>query len=157
MVYILNTPISGNKKFLNAVTKLYGIGLVRSLKLASILGLHPSSKVNVLNFTKLHRLTRLIERSFLVDFELKRRLTLNLSFLKTAKTYRGFRHSSGMPTRGQRTHTNASTQTKLKLARTSNFSSTLSTDNRTKFNRFKTKSNTKVKLNSKLKNKNKNK
>lgn len=44
----------------------------------------------------------------------RKEVTLNnIDFLKMIKTYRGVRHASHLPVRGQRTHTNAKTSKKL--------------------------------------------
>lgn len=42
-----------------------------------------------------------------------REVHLSIAFLKKIKCFRGLRHFSGLPVRGQRTHTNASTQKRL--------------------------------------------
>jgi len=62
---------------------------------------------------QLNKLGFLIEKSFLIDFELIRRVSLNISSLRKLHTIRGFCHAFGLPTRGQRTHTNASTANRL--------------------------------------------
>lgn len=42
-----------------------------------------------------------------------REVHFSIAFLKKIKCFRGLRHFTGLPVRGQRTHTNASTQKKL--------------------------------------------
>jgi len=113
MLYILNVILPTKKNFKNSITALYGIGQVRAKKLASILGLHPYSRIEQVSQRQLNNLGQLIERAFLIDFELRRKISLNITSLRKIRTFRGYCHSHGLPTRGQRTHTNASTAHKL--------------------------------------------
>lgn len=148
MLYVLNVILPAKKNFKNSITALYGIGRIRAEKLASILGLHPSAKIEQVNQRQLNNLGRLIERSFIIDFELKRKVSLNISSLKKIRAFRGHCHGLGLPSRGQRTHTNASTAKMLskKLA------SLLHTERSYSYNKSRFSFN-----NSKSKNKNKNK
>jgi small subunit ribosomal protein S13 len=51
-----------------------------------------------------------IDASYEVEADLARKIMLNIKRLKEIKAYRGLRHSAGLPTRGQRTKTNARTR-----------------------------------------------
>ena len=113
MISLLNITLPNKKNFKSSIRTIYGIGLVRSKKIMSILGLHNTTRIEyILNFD-LIKLGILLEKTFALDFELRNRVTLNINFLKTIKTIRGYKHKLGLPTRGQRTHTNASTSHKL--------------------------------------------
>ena len=78
MLYILNVILPTKRNFRNSITALYGIGRTRAEKLASLLGLHPFTKIETVTQRQLNRLGTLIEKSFLTDFELKRKISLNI-------------------------------------------------------------------------------
>ena len=48
----------------------------------------------------------------MIESGLKQKISLDISKLKYIKTYRGLRHVYGLPVRGQRTKTNASSKKK---------------------------------------------
>ncbi len=64
-------------------------------------------KVHNLTFSKLVILQDLLFSIFPNKCSLKKKYTMNIFMLDIINTYRGFRHSVGLPTRGQRTWTNA--------------------------------------------------
>jgi small subunit ribosomal protein S13 len=112
-MFILNTEIPKKRIFRCAIRKLYGIGLSRSLKLSFMLGLHSTTRFDKISIKSLKRISVFIERSFNINFELKRRVEFNILLHDRVRNFKGSRHFYGLPTRGQRTHTNASTARKL--------------------------------------------
>jgi small subunit ribosomal protein S13 len=50
------------------------------------------------------------DKNLIVEADLSRTVTGNIKRLKEIKSYRGLRHSAGLPSRGQRTKTNARTK-----------------------------------------------
>ena len=56
-----------------------------------------------------------LKTNLILDKYLLYETTHNIQFLKDNKTFRGIRHSSNLPSRGQRTHTNARTKKKCKI------------------------------------------
>jgi small subunit ribosomal protein S13 len=127
MLYLLRIFLSKKIFIQRSLRKVFGIGLTRSKKIVSLLGLHPSCNLSNLfdfrkrNFNqfKLNKLSLILERSFSIDYVLKRLYSLNINNLKNKKCYRGFRHYMLLPTRGQRSHTNASSFRKVVEARRS--------------------------------------
>jgi small subunit ribosomal protein S13 len=59
---------------------------------------------------EVNRLRELIERDLLVEGDLRRQVGMNIKRLMDIGCYRGLRHRRGLPTRGQRTRTNARTR-----------------------------------------------
>ena len=51
-----------------------------------------------------------IDRDYTVEGDLRREVAMNIKRLMDLGCYRGLRHRSGLPVRGQRTHTNARTR-----------------------------------------------
>ena len=56
------------------------------------------------------QLNQLIERKYVTEGQLRRQVMQNVQRLKEIRCYRGLRHIRGLPTRGQRTRTNARTR-----------------------------------------------
>jgi small subunit ribosomal protein S13 len=55
-----------------------------------------------------------VRKKIILNRKLRLRIKEDLLFLKSLKNYRGIKHSMNLPTRGQRTHTNAKTKKRLK-------------------------------------------
>ena len=56
------------------------------------------------------RIRETIDADFTVEGDLRRQTAMNIKRLMDLRAYRGLRHRSGLPVRGQRTHTNARTR-----------------------------------------------
>jgi small subunit ribosomal protein S13 len=56
------------------------------------------------------RLRQIIERDVKVEGALRTEVAMNIKRLMDIGSYRGLRHRRGLPSRGQRTHTNARTK-----------------------------------------------
>ena len=56
------------------------------------------------------QIREIIDREFIVEGDLRREVSMNIKRLTDLGCYRGLRHRKGLPTRGQRTHTNARTR-----------------------------------------------
>lgn len=112
MVYILNTNIKNNKKINVALRGIYGIGKTLSKKICNTLNLSEHIKFSQLNNTQVEKISQLINENFYFGSELKQILNKQTNRLIKISSYRGFRIKQGLPTRGQRTHTNAKTARK---------------------------------------------
>jgi small subunit ribosomal protein S13 len=95
-------------------SQTYGIGYIR-IKTASIKrGLNPVLKPIVLK----NRDIQIIKKKFkniLCSKNLREYIKKKLLFLWYIKLYRGIRNMLRLPSRGQRTHTNAKTKKKFKF------------------------------------------
>ena len=58
----------------------------------------------------LTRLREYIDRNFMVEGDLRREVNMNIKRLIEIGSYRGLRHRRNLPSRGQRTRTNARTR-----------------------------------------------
>ena len=56
------------------------------------------------------RIRDVIDRTQVVEGDLRREIALNIKRLQEIGCYRGIRHRKGLPVRGQRTKTNARTR-----------------------------------------------
>jgi small subunit ribosomal protein S13 len=56
------------------------------------------------------RIREIIDKDYTTEGDLQRLVQNNIKRLKDVAAYRGLRHKAGLPTRGQRTRTNARTR-----------------------------------------------
>jgi small subunit ribosomal protein S13 len=69
-----------------------------------------NKRVNQLTDAEVLQIREIIDREHVVEGDLRREVAMNIKRLIDLGTYRGLRHRKGLPTRGQRTHTNARTR-----------------------------------------------
>ncbi len=91
------------------LTRFYGIGQHNVIQLAKTAGIGLDTRINKLTRDDISRLMKALE-SFKTEGELKKEIRENIERLKAIKCYRGIRHIVGLPSRGQRTKTNARTR-----------------------------------------------
>lgn len=72
--------------------------------------INPDTRVRDLTDDEVSRLREVIDKEYKVEGDLRREVALNVKRLIEIGCYRGRRHRSGMPVRGQRTKTNARTR-----------------------------------------------
>ncbi len=122
MIYILNTNLSDNKKIGNALPKIYGIGNQLSKQICDDLGISSGLKVGDLSPSHIDLLSQTIPQTYVIGAELQGETRRSKERLALVSSYRGIRHSQGLPSRGQRTHGNAQTARKgrFHLSRTVN-------------------------------------
>jgi len=80
------------------------------LSLLNRAGVDPGKKVSDLTEEEVNHVRTLIENEGAVEGDLRKELSMNVKRLIEMGSYRGLRHRRGLPTRGQRTHTNARTR-----------------------------------------------
>jgi small subunit ribosomal protein S13 len=107
---IAGVNIPTNKKVFIGLTYIFGIGRKKSYEICGIANIDPDKRVNALSEEEVIRLREAIDSGFTVEGELRKVISMNIKNLKDIKSYRGQRHIKKLPTRGQRTHTNARTR-----------------------------------------------
>jgi small subunit ribosomal protein S13 len=115
MVYLLNTNIEGKKKLYIALQNIYGLGKCQCLLICDSLGISREKCVKQLSNLEFERLTQFISQNYEIGPDIKKYKVQNVQRLVKIGCYRGFRHTEGLPVRGQRTHGNSRTIRKLKL------------------------------------------
>ena len=110
MARISGVNIPSGKRVEIALTYIFGVGLIRAKKICEEAKLDPSKRVNSLSEQELTIIRDLIDKSYVVEGDLRRDNAVNLKRLVDLGCYRGLRHRKGLPVRGQRTHTNARTR-----------------------------------------------
>ena len=106
---ILGITIPDNKRLEVGLRAVYGIGRSRALKILKEAGIDKSKRASELDVNDENAVRKAIE-TYKLEGDLKREITGNIKRLRDIKSYRGDRHSRGLPTRGQRTKTNSRTR-----------------------------------------------
>ncbi|WP_276914718.1 30S ribosomal protein S13 [Parvibacter caecicola] len=107
---LVGVDLPSDKRIEIALTYIYGIGLTTSKKILAETGIDPDTRTDDLTEEELVKLRDYIQANLTVEGDLRRDVTQNVKRLMEIGCYRGLRHRKGLPTRGQRTHTNARTR-----------------------------------------------
>lgn len=107
---LIGVNIPDRKRIVISLTYIYGIGKARSRKILDAARVDADKKTGDLNEEEATRLRRVIEDAGRIEGDLRKELQINIKRLMDVGCYRGLRHRRGLPTRGQRTHTNARTR-----------------------------------------------
>ena len=110
MARIAGINVPTNKRVLVALTYVHGIGLTSSKNICKKVGVAEDKRINNLSEDELTKIRDLIDTDYLVEGDLRREVSTNIKRLMDLGTYRGIRHRRKLPTRGQRTKTNARTR-----------------------------------------------
>jgi small subunit ribosomal protein S13 len=98
-----------NKRVEVALTYIFGIGDSRSRAILEKAGVSPDVRVKDLTEDEVSRIRKVIQDEGNVEGDLRKKLQMDIRRLIDIGSYRGIRHRTGLPVRGQRTHTNART------------------------------------------------
>ncbi len=107
MARIAGIDLPRDKTAQYALPLIYGIGKHNVIDLLEKAGIDPRKKVRDLTETEIGRLREVLDRDFQVEGDLRREVNGNIRRLIEIGSYRGLRHRRGLPTRGQRTRSNA--------------------------------------------------
>ena len=100
----VNLPL--NKRVEVGLTYVHGVGRSTANELLDKVGIDPNTYVKDLTEDETVKLRDAVEE-LEVEGDLRRERSQNIKRLSEIGSYRGLRHRRGLPTRGQRTKTNA--------------------------------------------------
>lgn len=109
MARISGITIPQEKKIEYSLSYVYGVGPTRSKYILNKAGIDLNKRTHALDQAEIKKIQDVIDAEFIVGDELRREILLNIKRLKEINSYRGSRHSKGLPVRGQRTKTNSRT------------------------------------------------
>ncbi len=109
MARISGVDLPRNKRIEIGLTYIYGIGRPSSRKILTEAGVDFDVRVSDLTDEQEVKIREVIEKSQVVEGDLRRERAFNLKRLLEIGCYRGIRHRRGLPVRGQKTKTNART------------------------------------------------
>ncbi len=92
-----------------ALTKIKGLGWPSSKSVMKSAGIDSKKRVSDLTAEEVSKISAELEK-YSIEGDLVRSVRTNIQRLTVIGTYRGVRHSRGLPVRGQRTRTNARTK-----------------------------------------------
>ncbi len=110
MPRVIGIDIPGNKRLVISLTYIYGIGPAKAEEVIQKLGLDPGMRAHNLTDEDVSKLNAILTSEYVVEGDLRRQVQNNIKRLISINSYRGMRHRSGLPTRGQRTRCNARTR-----------------------------------------------
>ncbi len=111
MARIAGVDIPEEKRVEVSLTYIYGVGPTLARKVLGASGVDFDTRVKDLTETQLAKIRdEITKMGIRVEGELRRVTTQNIKRLQEIKSYRGLRHRLGLPTRGQRTRSNARTR-----------------------------------------------
>lgn len=110
MPRLLGVDIPADRPAVVSLTYLYGIGPKTARDLCHQAGIDPRVRARELGEDEVARLAALLDKDYVVEGQLRRQTTQDISRLRDIGCYRGLRHRRGLPVRGQRTRTNARTR-----------------------------------------------
>lgn len=109
MARIAGIDLPNEKRIEASLPYIFGIGPTLAKKVLADCQIDPNLRTKNLNEDQINKLQRAIE-NFKVEGDLRRDIQGNIKRLQEIGTYKGMRHSKGLPARGQRTRTNARTK-----------------------------------------------
>jgi small subunit ribosomal protein S13 len=109
MARIAGIDIPKNKRGVIALTYIFGIGDTRAKQILANAGVDESIKVQDWTDDQIGKI-REQAGTFTIEGELRSETQLNIKRLMDIGCYRGIRHRSGLPLRGQRTKNNSRTR-----------------------------------------------
>lgn len=115
MARIAGVTIPAEKQIGIALTYVYGIGPKTAATILTKAKVDTTIRVKNMTDDELGRITEVIASDYTVEGELQRIVVANIKRLKDIKAYRGLRHTANLPSRGQRTRTNARTRRGKKI------------------------------------------
>ncbi len=110
MARIAGVDLPRDKRIEAALPYIFGIGPSRARAICRATGVSPDTRVRALAEDEITRLRDFIERNYKVEGDLRRDVAMDIRRLVEIGSYRGLRHKKSLPTRGQRTRTNARTR-----------------------------------------------
>ncbi len=111
MARIAGVNIPKNKRFVIALTYIYGIGQTRAEKICAKLKIDLKKRTQDISEDVLAKVRSLLEEEYpVLEGDLRRKTASDVKRLIDIGCYRGIRHVKKLPVRGQRTSTNARTR-----------------------------------------------
>tara|TARA_Y100001970_G_scaffold58528_1_gene74298 strand:- start:4916 stop:5290 length:375 start_codon:yes stop_codon:yes gene_type:complete len=115
MARLVGVDLPKDKRIIIALTYIQGIGNTTSKKILSKLKIDENIRVKELVEQQIVQLRNELQ-TYVLEGDLRRQVSQNIRRLSEIGSYRGSRHKRKLPSRGQRTHTNARTKRGKRIA-----------------------------------------
>lgn len=110
MARIAGIDLPKDKRIEIGLTYIYGIGRTSATKILAATGIDPDTRVRDLTEDQEQLLRDEIDKSYIVEGDLRRNVAMDIKRLIEIGSYRGSRHRKGLPVRGQSSKNNARTR-----------------------------------------------
>lgn len=110
MPRVAGIDIPEKKKIYFALQYIHGVGPKVAKDVLTEANINPDARASEVDEVALSKINEIIDNTILVEGALRRKVQQDIQRLKDTKSYRGERHRRGLPTRGQRTRSNARTR-----------------------------------------------
>src|SRR3972149_7782164 len=110
MPRIVGVDVPNDKRIEVGLTYVFGIGLFSAQQILKEAQINPDTRGRDLSEDEISRITGVLDRSYVVEGQLRRQVSQNIARLRDINCYRGVRHRRGLPVRGQNTQSNARTR-----------------------------------------------
>ncbi|MBN2347928.1 MAG: 30S ribosomal protein S13 [Bacteroidales bacterium] len=110
MARIVGVDLPKEKRGEIGLTYIYGIGRSTAQKILDSAGIDRNIKVEDWTDEQIGKIRKYVGENFKVEGELRSSVQLNIKRLMDIGSYRGIRHRTGLPVRGQSTKNNARTR-----------------------------------------------
>ena len=110
MARIAGVDVPNNKQGEIGLTYIFGIGRSSAKKILDKCGIDPSIKVGDWDDAQVAAIRAEIAAEYKIEGELRSSVQMDIKRLMDIGCYRGIRHRSGLPVRGQSTKNNARTR-----------------------------------------------
>lgn len=107
MPRIAGVDIPLEKRIEVGLTYIYGVGKVISKEILKEAKIDVNTKSKDLTDQEVAGIREILETKYMVEGDLRKEVQSNIRRLVEIGCYRGIRHRSGLPTRGQKTKSNA--------------------------------------------------
>jgi small subunit ribosomal protein S13 len=110
MPRIAGVDIPADKKTYFSLQYIYGVGPHHAREILKEAQIDGNVRAKDLSEDEVSRIATVIDRSYVVEGNLRRQVQQNIARLRDIGCYRGIRHRRGLPVRGQQTQSNARTR-----------------------------------------------
>lgn len=110
MARIAGIDLPKNKRGVVGLTYIYGIGRSSASDILAKAEVSEETKVQDWNDDELTKIRQILNEEYKVEGALRSEIQTNIKRLMDIGCYRGVRHRSGLPLRGQRTKNNSRTR-----------------------------------------------
>ena len=110
MARISGVDLPPNKRSFIGLTYIHGIGRSVAMNILEKAKVDQMTKIKDLSDDEVARIRKIIQDEYIVEGDLRRKVSMDIKRLQDIVSYRGMRHRYGLPSRGQRSKTNARTR-----------------------------------------------
>jgi small subunit ribosomal protein S13 len=110
MARIAGIDLPKNKRGEIGLTYIFGVGRSRAKEILTAADVDVNKRVKDWDDDELSRIRNVVNENYTIEGALRSETQMNIKRLMDIGCYRGIRHRSGLPLRGQRTKNNARTR-----------------------------------------------